>query len=150
MLQAAGHLGLRAAASASSPFHLDRDACPCMGCRTNLKKEKRQRNRINAFRFKKGGFTKRRFNGPDYAAEQKKADEDNKFFSLVRDGRARLPVPLRTTHDPDARASCLARSSTRILRRRPPLPLLRPPTRRRKWPRERTTVDAVRAPVWRA
>ena len=57
---------------------------PCMGCRTNLKKEKRVRNRVNAFRFKKGGFTKRRFNnGPDYAADQKKADEDNKFYSLV-------------------------------------------------------------------
>jgi hypothetical protein len=27
-----------------------------MACRNNLKKEKRQRNRINAFRFKKGGF----------------------------------------------------------------------------------------------
>ena len=80
-------------------------------------------------------------------------DEDNKFFSLVRDGRARFPLPLRTTHDPDARASCLARSSTRILRRRPPLPLLRPPTRRRRRrarPRERTSVDAVRAPVCRA
>lgn len=56
-----------------------------MGCRTNLKKDKRLRNRINAFRFKKGGFVnKRRFNGPDYAAEQKKADEDNQFFSMVR------------------------------------------------------------------
>ena len=28
-------------------------ACPCMGCRQNLKKEKRLRNRVNAFRFKK-------------------------------------------------------------------------------------------------
>ena len=26
-----------------------------MRCRTNLKKEKRARNRVNAFRFKKGG-----------------------------------------------------------------------------------------------
>ena len=26
-----------------------------MGCRNNLKKEKRLRNRVNAFRFKKGG-----------------------------------------------------------------------------------------------
>ena len=59
-----------------------------MRCRTNLKKEKRQRNRVNAFRFKKGGFQKKRYNnGPDYAADQKKADEDNKFFSMVR----RLP-----------------------------------------------------------
>ena len=54
-----------------------------MACRTNLKKDKRLRNRINAFRFKKGPTFKRRFTGPDYAAEQKKADEDNKFYSLV-------------------------------------------------------------------
>ena len=53
-----------------------------MGCRTNLKKEKRVRNRINAFRFKKGGFVRRRF-GPDYAAEQAKADADNQFYSMV-------------------------------------------------------------------
>lgn len=57
---------------------------PLMRCRTNLKKEKRQRNRVNAFRFKKGGFQKKRFNnGPDYAADQKKADEDNKFMAVV-------------------------------------------------------------------
>ena len=54
-----------------------------MACRTNLKKEKRARNRINAFRFKKSQPFRRRFNGPDYAADQKKADEDNKFYSLV-------------------------------------------------------------------
>ena len=55
-----------------------------MRCRTNLKKDKRVRNRVNAFRFKKGGFTKKRFNnGPDYAAEQKKADEDNKYMALI-------------------------------------------------------------------
>ena len=48
-----------------------------MACRTNLKKEKRLRNRINAFRFKKGGFGKSRFRaGPDYSAMQKRADED--------------------------------------------------------------------------
>jgi len=55
-----------------------------MACRTNLKKEKRARNRVNAFRFKKGGFVRRRFNnGPDYAAEAKKEQEDNDFFSMV-------------------------------------------------------------------
>jgi len=69
-------------AAAISPFERLGD-CPCMRCRTNLKKEKRQRNRVNAFRFKKGGFTRRRFNGPDYAADQKKADEDNKFYSMM-------------------------------------------------------------------
>ena len=73
MMQAAGKVGLQRAAT-SSPWH-QLESCPCMSCRTNLKKEKRQRNRINAFRFKKGGFTKRRFFGPDYAADQKKADE---------------------------------------------------------------------------
>merc|ERR1719393_1036017 len=82
LLQTAGKLGLQSATACSQ--HLSRvEDCPCMGCRTNLKKEKRQRNRINAFRFKKGGYIKRRFNGPDYAAEQKKADEDNQFFSMV-------------------------------------------------------------------
>merc|ERR1712178_131883 len=36
-----------------------------MRCRTNLKKEKRLRNRINAFRFKKGTFNKfSRLGGP--------------------------------------------------------------------------------------
>jgi len=30
--------------------------CVCMACRNNLKKDKRVRNRVNAFRFKKGGF----------------------------------------------------------------------------------------------
>merc|ERR1719230_1595481 len=85
ILQTAGHLGLsRAAASAANPEWARADSCPCMACRTNLKKEKRVRNRVNAFRFKKGGFTKRRFNnGPDYAAEQKKADEDNAYFAMV-------------------------------------------------------------------
>ena len=57
-------------------------AAVTMGCRQNLKKEKRVRNRINAFRFKKGGFVRRRF-GPDYAAEQAKADADNQFYSMV-------------------------------------------------------------------
>jgi len=80
LLQPAGQLGLhRAATSPAARF----DSCTTMSCRTNLKKEKRVRNRINAFRFKKGGFVKRRFNGPDYAAEQKKADEDSQFFSMI-------------------------------------------------------------------
>ena len=85
VLQAAGQLGIRSAAASASPMQFaERCPCPECACRTNLKKEKRARNRVNAFRFKKGGFTRtRRFNGPDYAAEQKKADEDNKFFSLI-------------------------------------------------------------------
>ena len=89
MLQTASHLGLARVAAPAARV----EACPCMACRTNLKKEKRLRNRTNAFRFKKGGFTKRRFNGPDYAAEQKKADEDNQFYSLVRAETARRPPP---------------------------------------------------------
>ena len=80
LLQPAGHMGL---ASACSPAAA-RVGDIAMARRTNLKKEKRVRNRINAFRFKKGGFTKRRFFGPDAAAEQKKADEDNHFYSMVR------------------------------------------------------------------
>eukprot|EP00322_Chrysochromulina_rotalis_P030345 CAMPEP_0115853788 /NCGR_PEP_ID=MMETSP0287-20121206/13685_1 /TAXON_ID=412157 /ORGANISM="Chrysochromulina rotalis, Strain UIO044" /LENGTH=125 /DNA_ID=CAMNT_0003307877 /DNA_START=44 /DNA_END=421 /DNA_ORIENTATION=- len=81
MLQTASQLGVSRVAA--TPF--DRvGECPCMRCRTNLKKEKRARNRVNAFRFKKGGFQKKRFNnGPDYAADQKKADEDNKFYALM-------------------------------------------------------------------
>ena len=54
-----------------------------MRCRTNLKKDKRIRNRVNAFRFKKGGFVRRRFNGPDYAAEAKNQEDDNNHYSLV-------------------------------------------------------------------
>merc|ERR1712023_521635 len=79
LLQTAGHMGLHSADAAITRT----DGCPCMRCRTNLKKDKRQRNRVNAFRFTKGPVFKRRFTGPDYAAEQKKSDEDNKFFSLV-------------------------------------------------------------------
>ena len=79
LLQTASHLSLNRAVSTAPRT----EACPCMACRTNVKKEKRQRNRVNAFRFKKGGFTKRRFNGPDYAAEQKKADEDASFYALI-------------------------------------------------------------------
>ena len=81
VMQTASHLGLQRASASSAHWA---QGCICMGCRTNLKKDKRVRNRINAFRFKKGGFVKRRFFGPDYAAEAKKAEEDSKFFSLVR------------------------------------------------------------------
>ena len=80
MVATAGRLGLASAATGCTAARVEE--CPCMGCRTNLKKEKRVRNRINAFRFKKGGFVRRRF-GPDYAAEQAKADADNQFYSMV-------------------------------------------------------------------
>merc|ERR1719331_3311199 len=83
VVQTASHLGLSRASAAATGMHLRTEDCPCMACRTNLKKDKRLRNRINAFRFKKGPTFRRRFTGPDYAAEQKKADEDNKFYSLV-------------------------------------------------------------------
>jgi hypothetical protein len=82
VVQAAGQLGLVGASAAGA--HTWAQSCACMSCRTNLKKEKRQRNRVNAFRFKKGGFTPRRFNAPNYAAEAKKAEEDDKFLSMVR------------------------------------------------------------------
>lgn len=80
VLRTANHLGIQKAAA--TPF-ARLGECPCMACRTNLKKEKRQRNRVNAFRFKKGGFQKKRFNGPDYAAEARKAEEDNKYMAMV-------------------------------------------------------------------
>ena len=55
-----------------------------MSCRQNLKKEKRIRNRVNAFRFKKQVFKFRRFDNSAQSAEDaKKADEDNKFYSMV-------------------------------------------------------------------
>ena len=66
-----------------------------MRCRTNLKKEKRLRNRINAFRFKKGGFgPRRRFTPVDHAAIQKKADEDNQFYAMVRCASTHRACPL--------------------------------------------------------
>lgn len=81
-----------------------------MSCRTNLKKEKRQRNRINAFRFKKGGFSKRRFNnGPDYAAQQKAADEDSKFYSLVR-----CSSPVLATHASSVALHARMRAAPRL------------------------------------
>lgn len=75
-----GQLSARAAVS-----HCVRtEACPCMGCRQNLKKEKRLRNRINAFRFKKGGGFVRFQRPGQYSPEDaKKAAEDAEFFSLV-------------------------------------------------------------------
>ena len=91
LLQTAGHLGLHSAASCAASRV---ESCPCMRCRTNLKKEKRLRNRINAFRFKKGGFgPRRRFSPVDHAAIQKKADEDNQFSSMVRRASAHRACP---------------------------------------------------------
>merc|ERR1719484_500503 len=59
-------------------------ACLCMGCRNNLKKDKRLRNRINAFRFKKGGNTGfSRFAGPDKGAMKLKEESDAEFMALV-------------------------------------------------------------------
>ena len=48
-----GQLSARAAVGCQQSLGV----CPCMGCRQNLKKEKRLRNRLNAFRFKKNGAT---------------------------------------------------------------------------------------------
>lgn len=59
-------------------------ACPCMACRQNLKKEKRLRNRINAFRFKKGGGFVRFARPGQYNPEDaKKQAQDAEFYSLV-------------------------------------------------------------------
>merc|ERR1719484_443464 len=60
-------------------------ACLCMGCRNNLKKDKRLRNRINAFRFKKGGNTRfSRFNNfADKGAQKIKEDSDAEFMAMV-------------------------------------------------------------------
>jgi len=61
-----------------------RTQCVCMACRQNLKKDKRLRNRVNAFRFKKGGNTFRFVRPGAYNPEdQKKAEEDSAFFAQV-------------------------------------------------------------------
>ena len=139
LLQPAGHMGL---ASACSPAAA-RVGDIAMARRTNLKKEKRARNRINAFRFKKGGFTKRRFFGPDAAAEQKKADEDNQFYSMVRTPPLKPPPTPPPARPRSARRSrrtpavvCLRRSSPTARRRR-----RSPRRRRRRRPRSRRRLE---------
>lgn len=89
-----------------------------MACRTRLKKEKRLRNRINAFRFKKGGFQKKRFGppGPDYAAEQKKADEDNKFMALMFSFTAEEAVAEAAEAKVEAKAEAKAERAERAPR----------------------------------
>lgn len=57
--------------------------CPCMSCRNNLKKEKRLRNRMNAFRFKKNTGFQRFNNFADRGAESKKDAEDAEYMSLI-------------------------------------------------------------------
>jgi len=58
--------------------------CICMGCRNNLKKEKRIRNRVNAFRFKKGGGPSRfQSNFQDRNAAKEKDSEDADWNALV-------------------------------------------------------------------
>jgi hypothetical protein len=54
-----------------------------MSNRRNLKKEKRLRNRMNAFRFKKRTFGNKRFQRRDYAKEAAIQEEDNMFYSLI-------------------------------------------------------------------
>ena len=71
------------AASAAYNSCALRSNCVCMSCRRNLKKEKRVRNRVNAFRFKKGGFQKfRRFGGNDDKRDEGQA-QDADFYSTV-------------------------------------------------------------------
>mmetsp|Transcript_7770 Transcript_7770/g.24320 ORF Transcript_7770/g.24320 Transcript_7770/m.24320 type:complete len:129 (+) Transcript_7770:44-430(+) len=81
-------LGRRAAVAAGDMLQTERctQHCVCMACRSNLKKEKRLRNRVNAFRFKKGGFGKKRFSNnrfEDRAVAAAKATEDAEFLSLI-------------------------------------------------------------------
>ena len=73
--------------------------CLCMRCRNNLKKDKRIRNRMNAYRFKSASSGPKRFNTfADRAAAKIKDTEDGEFLAKVRHGpnspRApRLPCP---------------------------------------------------------
>ncbi|EOD28097.1 hypothetical protein EMIHUDRAFT_468761 [Emiliania huxleyi CCMP1516] len=81
-------LGRRAAVAAGDMLQTERHTqhCVCMACRSNLKKEKRLRNRVNAFRYKKGGFGKKRFSNnrfEDRAVAAAKATEDAEFLSLI-------------------------------------------------------------------
>merc|ERR1711979_155428 len=77
-------LGCQLSARAAGCHMARAEACPCMACRQNLKKEKRLRNRINAFRFKKsGGFVRFQRPGSYSPEDAKKAAEDAEFFSLV-------------------------------------------------------------------
>jgi len=81
-----GALVARSAAVDHPMTFATRDACPCMSCRNNLKKDKRLRNRINAFRFKKGGNTRfnSRFNNfADKGAMKLKEESDAEFMALV-------------------------------------------------------------------
>ena len=88
-------------AVARSVVHTERHAqhCLCMRCRNNLKKDKRIRNRVNAYRFKSASSGPKRFNTfADRAAAKIKETEDGEFLAKVRRGpnspRApRLPCP---------------------------------------------------------
>lgn len=113
MLQAGNVARFQAAATP-----VERAGEASMACRTRLKKEKRLRNRINAFRFKKGGFQKKRFGppGPDYAAEQKKADEDNKFMALMFSFTAEEAVAEAAEAKVEAKAEAKAERAERAPR----------------------------------
>uniref|UniRef100_A0A7S3FFJ0 Uncharacterized protein n=1 Tax=Haptolina ericina TaxID=156174 RepID=A0A7S3FFJ0_9EUKA len=75
-----GQLSARAAVGCQQSLGV----CPCMGCRQNLKKEKRLRNRVNAFRFKKNdGFRRWTRPGQSTPEDLKKAEEDSAYFGLV-------------------------------------------------------------------
>ena len=81
------------AAVGHSSSRLD-GACPCMGCRQNLKKEKRLRNRVNAFRFKKN------------SAHPSRHPHTNRGIAQPRRPCRPLLVSGRT--EPPARARCAA------------------------------------------
>lgn len=72
-----------------------------MACRKNLKKDKRLRNRVNAFRFKKGGSSMNRFNNfADRKAASDNERADAEFMALVFSA-----APSEATEDATAEAS---------------------------------------------
>ena len=61
-----------------------RGVCACMACRNNLKKDKRLRNRTNAFRFKKASTGFSRFNNAaERDAKKAKEQEDAEFMATI-------------------------------------------------------------------
>lgn len=63
--------------------HYHAQTCICMGCRNNLKKEKRIRNRVNAFRFKKGTPNRFQNNFADRSKAKAAEGEDATWNEMI-------------------------------------------------------------------
>lgn len=83
MMQMVSGLVLQPAGPVALQCQISPVSSVSMGCRNNLKKEKRLRNRMNAFRFKKNTGFQRFNNFADRGAESKKEAEDAEYMSLI-------------------------------------------------------------------